>query len=199
MSLDGPDKAKELGLDGHGRAEVGLNGIHLNSVQAIRHRRTYYAQLLRSMQFQNQYTTLGTRKSKIKTLKLYSNSTSKSKSRSFPPLPHLCSHRSQQCASTPSDGFVQCCCHAMQVSRPACYSKWVAQDGISLALRIVCLACSRSCCFVLPCPVPRSLHRPKQALDATHRHYYSYMRCLFWQRINASILLCYSTCRRMYL
>lgn len=44
-----------------GRAEVGLNRFHLNSVQAIRHRRKYYAQLLRSMQFQSQYITLGTR------------------------------------------------------------------------------------------------------------------------------------------
>lgn len=53
-------------------------------------------------------------------------------------------------------------------------------------LPIVCLACSRSCCFVLPLSCPLSLYRPKQALDATHRHYYSYMCGSFWQRINAS-------------
>lgn len=45
--------------------------------------------------------------------------------------------------------------------------------------------------FVLPLSCPRALYRPKQALDATHRHYYSYMCCLFWQHIKASMLLCY--------
>jgi hypothetical protein len=138
------------------------------------------------MQFKNQYIALGTRCLEI----LYSISTSNSTSRSFPPLPHLSAHGSQQCASTPSDGFAQCCCHPypiMQVSNRN-LTRWRSP------LPIVCLACSRSCCFVLPLPCPRSLCRPKQALDATHRHYYSCMCCLFWQLVSPSILLCYSPC-----
>lgn len=91
---------------------------------------------------------------------------------------------SQQCASTPSDGFIQCCCHL-----GARHVNGQHQTGShSLVLR--CQSCasldSRSCCFLCS---PLVLYRLKQALDATHRHYYSCVCCMIWQH-DGHLFLC---------
>lgn len=195
-----------------GRAEVGLNAIHLNSVQAIRHRRKYYAQQLRSTQFLKINISLlaqgisrcytQTVQATARAVKILSPSPSPPPlSPSFrPSWPTVCVHAvGWICPSTSN---------IMQVSEPAWYKygtcstcKWAAQDGISLVLpaanRVPRLFSQLLFCARSPCPVRGicNLYRPKQALDATHRHCYSCVCCLFRQHADASIVLCYSICK----